>query len=426
MKKKIVLISSLLLFYGFISSQTIKVDYPDHNSKWIIGNHYDIKWTKTGNMNANVKIRLFNATATQKMLNIVNSTPNTGIYSWTIPNSVSQGDYILRIKTIDDEVMDDSEVFNISVDPSKPKLMKEKKYNAYDVGKIEILAPSKSSNWKEGSVYSIKWKDTFRDKKTTKIDLYNYSGNKFLKTIATILPINVIKIHKGGVKSSGVSYNWFIPKGTYVWPGNFRIKISRTSGGSAMSEQFHIEIVPKVSEFKINGLVDNRCKRKYWQSQGVIDRLKEYADKIPCRYDSNVQAWVGYSYRLMFKNNSAWVGDVFRSFVYFDVSGLQGKGVVLSAKLHYQKTSIPLSKNCKISIYRVNNGWSDPFKVNADFLSSNPEGFDLKTVIWSWIGHPGDNHGLMFIGPDESFSRITSKCRAQLDNIYIEIKFAGK
>ncbi len=426
MKKITILLVFSMFFLGYINSQTITVSVPNSGSKWMAGKFYNISWSKTGTMNKDVKIRLYDKTKTKKILEITNSTANNGSYGWVIPGSVVADKYIIRVKTVDNNVYDDSVIFSIIDNPYKAASSKGKDVMKPSHGKIEVISPSGSSKWKEGTLNKIRWKDTTAKNKALKIDLYNGSGDQYIKTITTILPSNVKKINIGRNKTSDTFlFNWFIKKGTYKWPGQFRIKISRVGGfPSDMSDVFSIKIDPKVTKYKIYGSVNNQCKRKFWSGKNkTTAHLKKVADKVPCKNSSTTDAWVGYEYRLMHENQSDWVGDVFRSFVYFDVSHLQGKGVVLSAKLHYMKTYVTSGPNCKISIYKVNSVWANAFNVNAEFVSSNPKNSELKTYVWSWIGHPGDNHGLMFVGPDESFQHITAKCRAILSNIYIEVEF---
>jgi hypothetical protein len=73
-----------------------------------------ITWTKTGSQDANVKIRLYDSTGTTKILDITNSTANNGEFSWLIPSSLADGNYIVRVKTVDNAVWDDSPIFKIT------------------------------------------------------------------------------------------------------------------------------------------------------------------------------------------------------------------------------------------------------------------------------------------------------------------------
>ena len=95
------------------SSPTITVTNPNSGDVWYKGSshHYTIRWTKSGTMNANVKIRLYQGDT--RVLGITDSTPNDGEYEWSIPDIVDEGTYKIRIKTVDNEVYDDGENFEI-------------------------------------------------------------------------------------------------------------------------------------------------------------------------------------------------------------------------------------------------------------------------------------------------------------------------
>lgn len=110
MKKTYFVLILILLFSGSLFSQSIQVLNPLNLCK---GDPFTIKWTKSGLMNANVKIKLFKADLSSNTT-ITISTPNDGSYSWIVPVSVPDGDYRLRVKTIDNAVWDDSAPFNIS------------------------------------------------------------------------------------------------------------------------------------------------------------------------------------------------------------------------------------------------------------------------------------------------------------------------
>ncbi len=90
---------------------SITVTKPHSGQIWCIGKTYTISWAKSGNMNSNVKIRLMkNGT---KIIGITDYTSNIGSYSWKVPASVANGSYYIRVKTIDNQVYNDSKVFAI-------------------------------------------------------------------------------------------------------------------------------------------------------------------------------------------------------------------------------------------------------------------------------------------------------------------------
>ena len=60
---------------------------PNGGENWVVGSSHNITWSNTGTVN-NVKIEISTDGGTSYSL-IVASTPNTGSYSWTVPNSAS-------------------------------------------------------------------------------------------------------------------------------------------------------------------------------------------------------------------------------------------------------------------------------------------------------------------------------------------------
>ncbi len=96
---------------------SITVTSPQASANWNIESTQNITWTKTGTQNANVKLRLLQNGV--KILGITDSTPNDGSYSWTIPASITPAsNYVVRVKTIDNLVTDDSDLMTISLAPS--------------------------------------------------------------------------------------------------------------------------------------------------------------------------------------------------------------------------------------------------------------------------------------------------------------------
>jgi len=139
MKKKVLLTFLIILLgIGFIYSQTIIVTSPHSGDTWVKGQRYTIRWTKSGNMNDFVKIRLYKGST--KILGITDRTENDGRFNWTVSNTISPGTYKIRVKTVDNQVYDDSENFTIK--------------NPY----IRIESPSSNDVWYKGKTYRIKWK----------------------------------------------------------------------------------------------------------------------------------------------------------------------------------------------------------------------------------------------------------------------------
>ena len=161
MKRRVPFFFLIIFFIVSLSfSASIVVTNPHGGNTWYKGNTYTITWTKTGAMNANVKIRLMkNGT---KVLGIADLVANNGSFSWTIPASVAPGTYQIRVKTVDNLVYDDSEPFVISESLSH--------------GSINIINPVGTSKWCKGNSYEIKWWTTSGDM-NPRVKIRLYQGN---------------------------------------------------------------------------------------------------------------------------------------------------------------------------------------------------------------------------------------------------------
>ena len=134
-----------------LKKESITITSPKSGDIWNKGKTYLIKWTKSGTMNANVKIRLMQGGT--KILGITDSTTNDGSFSWTVPSNLPNGSYYIRVKTIDNLVYDDSDMFNIA----KPS-------SSY----IKVLSPNGGEKIAAPGTLNIKW-ETSSDIKYVKI-----------------------------------------------------------------------------------------------------------------------------------------------------------------------------------------------------------------------------------------------------------------
>jgi hypothetical protein len=90
---------------------TITVTNPGSGVIWRHGEARQITWAKQGTMHDRVKIRLMQGST--KILGISDDTANDGQFSWTIPTSISTGNYYIRVKTIDNLVEGNGPSFTI-------------------------------------------------------------------------------------------------------------------------------------------------------------------------------------------------------------------------------------------------------------------------------------------------------------------------
>ncbi len=183
MKKKLFLILLIAVFItAFAYSQKITVTNPHSGSTWYKGQAYTIKWTKSGAMDSKVKIRLFQGG--RKILDITNNTANNGSYNWKVPATLADGNYIIRVKTVDNHVFDDSDSFIITKKVATSR-------------KITITYPHSGDKWVKGMGYKIKWTKSGGMNPNVKIELYQ--GSTKVLSITNNTPNNGY-------------YNWQIPR----------------------------------------------------------------------------------------------------------------------------------------------------------------------------------------------------------------------
>ena len=162
MKKKFLLILIMTSIFSVISyTQTanITVTNPYSGQTWYKGEACIISWTKRGSMDSQVKITLYKPDHTTLQAIIVRPTANDGSYSWTIPDSIPNGQYIVRVKTMDNAVYDDSDVFTIAAAPVHP-------------ANIVVISPRLGDSWCKGKSYKIVWKHRGSMDSQVKITLY--------------------------------------------------------------------------------------------------------------------------------------------------------------------------------------------------------------------------------------------------------------
>ena len=91
---------------------TFEVRKPASGDKWYKNQTYSIEWGEYGSARIDkVKIKLMQGN-TQKYL-ITNSTENDGFYRWTIPDSINEGTYSIKVESLDGSVSGKSENFSI-------------------------------------------------------------------------------------------------------------------------------------------------------------------------------------------------------------------------------------------------------------------------------------------------------------------------
>lgn len=173
-----------------LSSGTLTVTNPHSGDTWYRGLSYTIRWTKSGTLDSQVKITLYKPDHKTLQAVIIKPTGNNNSYTWKIPASIPDGKYVIRVKTMDNAVHDDSDVFEIA-----------------SRGFIKVINPLPGACWAKGSRYTIKWTKSGYTDHYVKILLYKPDLKTLQKTI---------KIRTYNDRASWWKVPVSIPDGEYV------------------------------------------------------------------------------------------------------------------------------------------------------------------------------------------------------------------
>ena len=234
------LVLILLLFVGQVYAKSIRVTSPAAGDVWHRGQTHTIIWAKTGSMEANVKLRIFNSNATAIIEPIIDDVPNNGAFSWTVPSFLTPGNYIIRVRTTDNEVTGDSAVFTVA--DFKSSLPKVVIYP--DSNSSLCVVQSCDIRWLQGSVIDS----------VIKLELFN------VVSPATVFPIAASTNNDG-------SHFWLVP--TTIQPGNYSIRIlsmdNRQLGDSAAFQLKSCDgaVIPELKVLKqmITGIKEIQLQR---------------------------------------------------------------------------------------------------------------------------------------------------------------------
>jgi len=121
---------------------TIKVLSPNGGETWYKGGRYTIQWTSKG-IRGKLKIMLEKWQG--QWYTIAESVPNTGRYSYTVPENIPEGDiFLLYVMTSDENVKDRS----------------DRSFHITAKRKITVLHPNGGEKLVQGKEFKIRWKSS--------------------------------------------------------------------------------------------------------------------------------------------------------------------------------------------------------------------------------------------------------------------------
>ena len=417
MRKKLFLLFVVAIFLTTLGfSATITVTNPHTGQVWYKGKTYTITWIKAGSMKGVVKIRLFKKDDQGFKLRIADSAPNNGNYKWTVPTNLVNGFYYIRVKTVDNLVYDNGDLFeikgkelnyNLGANGSTKNISIRRPHYSIPM-KISIFTPSKSSEWKEGNIMKINWDDKYTKGKKVNIELYDYTGKRLIRTIQKNWLL-------------GNAYKWTIPKleDTSTLNRQFRIKvITSDKSAEGMSGIFHISknivkkiviipydvIQPKWKGFRQFNIICNPSRSDYVSWKGV-------EGTAIVGYENSYREW---GLNCFFKQHES-----LRSYIHFNLNQLPKNIMIISAVLNlevvkyvyvapgevaHQPTETSLGR-----IVALTSPLANAFSLSGnDIYTTNYDNLKIikvpitKTVI-NW--RKGKNYGIVLISRDEAFHK---------------------
>jgi hypothetical protein len=219
--KRVLFIAALAAFILSIPAwgATITVTSPAAGVSWCKSSTYTITWIKSGDMQATAAIRLRTAGSSESdpaALAIADGTANDGSYSWTVPNSIPDGQYFIRVRTDDSTVIGDSGTFTVSTCGGGG-------------ASITVTSPGAGAFWCRGNTYPINWTKSGTMQATAAIRLRAAGSSESDPAALAIAD---------GIANNG-SFSWTIPD--TVPAGRYFIRV-RTDDSTVIGDSPIFEV----------------------------------------------------------------------------------------------------------------------------------------------------------------------------------------
>jgi len=266
--KRVFILGFIFFLAAGLTAAPITITSPKSGDVWTAGETYAITWTKSGQMDDQVRIVLLDKTKNKIVLKIVLSTANTAnnnSYSWLVPMTLAPDSYYVRIKTLDDQVMTHSELF--AVGPPSVQMAKRKKLQpkvAQDATMLTInpmlqaqtyvafASPTANVKWEKGVTYPIQWK---------------WNGPMLMRATLTLVGTGKSEVIAANIPNNG-EFKWFVPWS--ISEGTYQIKLD--ANVTATSDYFLVvkPLPPVVPCNSANVNDDLECEiNKYRKTLGL-------------------------------------------------------------------------------------------------------------------------------------------------------------
>jgi len=274
MRKVIIFVFVFSLAFLSVNAQSITITSPTAGNEWAINSSHNITWSKTGEMNEFVKIRLFDRTGAIRVMAIADRTANNGTFrGWEIPATVPPGDYIIKVKTVDNAVEGNSRPFSIareiteeprSMPPAENTMMETRRVLPESSGPIvKVIYPNGGETLSRGSRVEIRWEC---------VDGFNPPKIKILKNGRTVKVYGPDRLYPVP-SSGGYIWPWIVPSN--LAPGSdYSVRIEkgdfpRSNDSSDRNFTISSDLNIEVTEPRGGALIVTNGKFIRWRAGGV-------------------------------------------------------------------------------------------------------------------------------------------------------------
>ena len=427
----------LIIVFGFIlggkvHAASLTILSPNGGEEWMLGTSQDIRWDASG-FSQNEQLTVYLNKDSQRKIIAQNLPMTQGVLNWKVGElligTAEAGDgYKVEVEGEGGSIKDDSDQpFTILWKPVVFKL------------RLTVSSPQEGDKWKEGETQFIKWQS--KAKKPYRIELYSHDGSKKVKDIYK--PPVVLYDPDGNY-----SYPWTIPIDFVETPGNYTIKVTM-GDSSALSPKVHISKSMKKSKYKFDPIISNyaHVKSHKFNLLPELDEMGKGVSPVP---EGKMRVGFSNDYKESgpFGVEDEYVGRIYRGVLFFDISTLVGKrGILLDATIYLNIANTQWAVgtvasnewlSCAAGYYEMNAPWTG-FATPAELLSTIPRhqgttslvkydgvrsiAISATSLVRDWIKGTRQNHGLMFVGPDETFQENNDHCFSLFDNIFLSVEF---
>ena len=441
MKKLTGLIVVLVLSAGAFAA-TVTVTKPAAGDTWIKGQPYQVNWTKSGDMPNTVRISLRDKTGVTEVKLIADNQANSGVYPWTIPADVADGQYIVRVKVKNAAVSDDSDIFNIAASAPPPP----------PAATIAVSAPAAGAKWHRGDPEVINWTKSGTMPNAVKISLMNAAATMVVKEIVD------------GAPNSG-SFSWTVPNDVPFGDYKVRVLVKTTTvtddsdafsvvdkstvppGNTPQQVERHAGLQSPPGMTSLIEVVTKPAVYSNWSSYhhtpvgmpvGMPQQIAAgRTTGFPSGEKVNSSAHVGYDYFYVSgvpNWGPGWLTMCFRSKVLFYVSEFVPKlSKLISAKMHFKQIGryavADDHASCGTGLFILLGPWTDflnpPIKAQGsgglDFGSTEYD-IDITDTVKNWLSGALANNGMFLVSQEVDWGQTTKTCISRYE-VSLVLKF---